>query len=127
MIKRFERLADNYLTHFRNGIDSLENRYFFLAILLVAGLWVALAGSINLIVHYLYAILDDARHFIVWLRSYENSELFVDDSVAEFFKSATPFLYKFLYAPAIIAGIDPLIWRAAIIMPAAVLLAVAGF
>jgi hypothetical protein len=67
-------------------------------------------------------IEDDGRHFVSWLRKLSDPNLFPDDPIEQFFRSVTPNVYVFLYAPAAWAGIDIVHWYVLMIIPIAMLL-----
>ncbi len=67
-------------------------------------------------------IQDDGRHFVAWLRGLDDPGLFPGDPIAQMFGTLTPALYKALYYPAVMAGIDVVRWHMLVVIPLSVLL-----
>jgi hypothetical protein len=53
-----------------------------------------------------YTIQDDARQHIFWMQQFEDSELFINDLIADYFKSVAPWGFTNLYKLLSNLGID---------------------
>ncbi len=58
-----------------------------------------------------YTIQDDARQHVFWLQRLNDSELFTNDLIADYFSSVAPAGYKFLYWFANLLGLEPLVFN----------------
>lgn len=102
-----------------------KQRPLWVAILLI---WVSLfVGPLvevvpSLIENHWQVIQDDARHFVAWLRALENPGLFQNDPIARFFSTVSPSIYKTLYWPAVIMGVDVVQWHLMVLLPSVLLL-----
>ncbi len=96
----------------------LDRPVFWIALLCIA--WVFAIYSavfLKLLNSPVAMVSDDARHFVVWLRQLADPELFKGDVIAEYFQSLTPALYTLLYSPAILLGVDAIVWHFLVICP----------
>ena len=57
-----------------------------------------------------YTVQDDARQHVFWLQRLNDSDLFPQDLIAEYFSSVAPAGYKFLYWLANWFGLDPFLF-----------------
>jgi len=77
---------------------------------------------------YPYIVLDDARHYVVWLRRLSEPGIYPDDPIADSFLAVTPWLYKRLYWPFGKLGIEPLLVHPLVLLPSmAILWSVVSF
>jgi len=77
---------------------------------------------------YPYIVLDDARHYVVWLRRFSEPGIYPDDPIADSFLAVTPWLYKRLYWPFGKLGIEPLLVHPLVLLPSmAILWSVVSF
>ncbi len=67
--------------------------------------------------HAALVVLDDARHFVVYLRRMMDPELYPRDITADFFGAVTPWLYRVLYWPLASLGVDPIQAHLYLVMP----------
>ena len=58
-----------------------------------------------------YTIQDDARQHVFWLQRLNDSDLFPDDLIADYFSSVVPAGYKFVYWLANLFGLDPFVFN----------------
>ena len=95
-------------------------------------LWLLIASGFALIPYFIFYfshyndtsryIVNDARHFVVWLRSLNDPNLFQNDIIAKYFVNSIPWLYKVIfYIPAYL-NIDAVVFQQSIMMPMSILL-----
>ena len=79
--------------------------------------WLTLSLLFSLFYSYLaiqqaftseYVIQDDARQHIFWMLRFNDSQLFPNNLIADYFQSVAPAGYKFLYWIINKLGIDPI-------------------
>jgi len=58
-----------------------------------------------------YTIQDDARQHVFWLQRLNDSDLFPNDLIADYFSSVAPAGYKFIYWLANLLGVEPLVFN----------------
>ena len=58
-----------------------------------------------------YTVQDDARQHVFWLQRLNDSELFPNDLIADYFSSVAPAGYKFLYWLANLLGLEPFLFN----------------
>ncbi|NJK56534.1 MAG: hypothetical protein HC939_11310 [Pleurocapsa sp. SU_5_0] len=86
------------------------NQYrFCLTASIITGILFSLSGF-GLSLHD-YTIQDDARQHVFWLQRLNDSELFRDDLIADYFSSVAPAGYKVIYWLANRLGVEPLIFN----------------
>lgn len=96
----------------------LEQRLFWISVTFSA----LLLGIVDAVTPEIWSgsqqlVQDDARQFVVWLRQAANPALFPDDLIEQHFSSLTPQLYKLLFAPADLFGIDAVTWHLYFVAP----------
>ena len=84
-------------------------RFWLAASILVAILY-GLSGF-RLAFATAFTVQDDARQWVFWLQKLNDSQLFSDDLIAEYFSSVAPIGYKFLYWLANIFGVEPFLFN----------------
>ncbi|MGD1939491.1 MAG: hypothetical protein ACFCA4_18350 [Cyanophyceae cyanobacterium] len=57
-----------------------------------------------------YVVQDDARQYVFWMQRWQDSELFPDDLIADYFSSVAPAGYRAIFYGAFLLGIPPLIF-----------------
>lgn len=90
-------------------MNSKQN-YFWLAASIVAAILFSLS-SFGLAFDSPYTVQDDARQHVFWLQRLQDSELFPNDLIADYFSSVAPKGYKFLYWLANSLGIEPFLFN----------------
>lgn len=56
-----------------------------------------------------YVVQDDARQHVFWMRRFLDSQLFLNDLIADYFQSVAPAGYTLIYRIPALAGIDPIL------------------
>lgn len=68
-----------------------------------------------------FIVQDDARQFVFWMYRWLEPTLFQNDSIADYFRSASPILYKAVLWLAVQGGIEPFL--ATLLLPVPISLA----
>lgn len=99
--------------------DREDGRSFRFWLLVTVSFWVAtqLAVIAKVASAYPYVVLDDARHYVVWLRRLSEPGIYPNDPIADNFLAVTPWLYKALYWPLGKLGIDALVIHPLVLLP----------
>lgn len=88
-----------------------ESKYkFWLAASIVVAMLFSLSGF-GVSLKSAYIIQDDARQHVFWLQRLNDSQLFSNDLIADYFSSVAPVGYKFLYWLANLFGLEPFIFN----------------
>lgn len=82
---------------------------FWLGASVVAAMLFSLSG-LGLAFDSAYTVQDDARQHVFWLQRLNDSDLFPQDLIADYFSSVAPAGYKFLYWLANWFGINPFLF-----------------
>jgi hypothetical protein len=104
-----------------DGDDGRHYRFWLLATMFV---WVTpqLVVAHQIASAYPDIVQDDARHFVVWLRRFSEPGIFPNDPIADHFLAVTPWLYQAIYWPFAKLGVDPLLVRPLVLVPAIAIL-----
>ena len=88
------------------GFGFKSNFKFWLAASIFVAMLFSLSGF-GLSLQSSYTVQDDARQHVFWLQRLNDSELFPNDLIADYFSSVAPAGYKFLYWLANLLGLEP--------------------